>query len=185
MRSAKLIFLLSATALVAHEMVVAVAQSDISWPGRGLALAPQPAGHPMLPDPKLTPGATDPAVTQSTIKQTICKSGYTSTVRNVTEAEKRAVMVRYGLPLSELSKVEIDHFVSLEIGGSNDVTNLWPEYYDPAPGQSGYLGARQKDVVETELHREVCGGKINLSMAQLLIRTWPDYYRKLKSKGGR
>jgi hypothetical protein len=43
------------------------------------------------------------------------------TVRNVTEAQKKEVMQRYGLPESDLAKVEIDHFISLEIGGSNDV----------------------------------------------------------------
>jgi hypothetical protein len=140
------------------------------------------AQHAMLPNSKLTPGATDPAVTQDTIKDTICKAGYTSTVRSVSESEKKEVMARYGLPLSDLSLVEIDHFISLEIGGSNDVTNLWPQYYDAAAGQSGYLGARQKDVVETTLKRAVCSGKINLSMAQLTIRAWADYYRGLKAK---
>jgi hypothetical protein len=136
----------------------------------------------MFPDPKLTPGAANPAVTDATIRQTICKSGYTKTVRNVTEAEKQAVMQAYGLPLTDLPLVEIDHFISLELGGSNDQANLWPQYYDAAPGQTGYYGARQKDVVETSLKHAVCSGKINLSMAQLLIHTWPEYYRKLKAK---
>lgn len=37
-------------------------------------------GEP-LPDPACTPGAIDPAVTQANISSTICRSGYTSTVR--------------------------------------------------------------------------------------------------------
>ena len=139
------------------------------------------AEHSMLPDHKLTPGVTSPAVTQKTIHDTICKPGYTATVRNVSEATKKQVMQRYRLPESELSKVEIDHFFSLEIGGANDVENLWPQYYDPAPGQKGYLGARDKDVVETSLHRSVCSGKMTLAEAQQAIRSWPDTYRSLKS----
>ena len=35
----------------------------------------------VLPDPKCTPGATDPRVTQSNIQSTICVPGYTKTVR--------------------------------------------------------------------------------------------------------
>src|SRR5579871_4859124 len=45
------------------------------------------------PDPRCTPGALNPQVTQATIAQTICRAGWTATVRpveSVTEAEKRA-----------------------------------------------------------------------------------------------
>jgi hypothetical protein len=136
----------------------------------------------MLPDPKLTPGATDPHVTQTNIHQTVCVSGYTKTVRDVTEEEKKQVMERYGFPLSDLHLVEIDHYFSLEIGGSNDVKNLWPQYYLPAPGQKNYLGARRKDVVEDSLKRAVCSGKMTLVEAQEAIKTWPEAYRNLKTK---
>jgi len=145
-----------------------------------LASAFAAQNHPMLPDPKLTPGVADPAIAQGNIRETICKSGYTKTVRDVPESVKKEVMERYGLPLADLAKVEIDHFISLEIGGSNDPQNLWPEYYDSAPGQRGYLGARQKDVVETALHRAVCSGKMTLGEAQTAIRTWPAAYRAMK-----
>jgi hypothetical protein len=138
------------------------------------------ADHPMLPDPKLTPGATDSRVTQANIHTTICQPGYTATVRSVPQSVKHQVMVRYGLPISDLSLVEIDHDISLEIGGSNEVANLWPQYYDPAPGQVGYLGAREKDVVETALHRQVCSGEITLKQAQDAIRHWPEVYRQIK-----
>lgn len=146
-----------------------------------LALFAASKPHPLLPDAKLTPGVVDPRVTQRTIKTTICRDGYTATVRNVSTAEKRQVMQRYGLPASELSKVEIDHYLSLEIGGSNDVRNLWPQYYEAASGQKDYLGAREKDVVETHLHREVCAGTMTLDEAQDAIKMWPELYRELKA----
>ena len=146
------------------------------------AQAPLMSKHSEYPDPKLTPGATSPAVTQANIKTTICKAGYTATVRNVTTAEKNQVMDRYGLPHTELHLVEIDHFVSLELAGANDVTNLWPQYYDAAPGQLNYLGARMKDVVETDLHRRICSGAITLEQAQQIIKTdWVAEYQKIQA----
>jgi len=132
--------------------------------------------HPMMPDPKLTPGATDPHVTQSNIGQTICKDGYTKTVRDVTQAEKNQVMRRYGLPLSDLKLVEIDHWYSLELGGSNDIANLWPQYYKTSTDTDSYLGAREKDVVETDLKRAVCSGAATLPAAQNAIRMWVHLY---------
>jgi hypothetical protein len=51
------------------------------------------------PDLACTPGARNPAVTQSTIDSTICKKGYTTTVRppvSVTRAEKTASLAAYG-----------------------------------------------------------------------------------------
>jgi hypothetical protein len=136
------------------------------------------ADHAMLPDATLTPGATDARVTQANVKNTICKPGYTSKVRSVSAAQKREVMTRYSLPTSDLKLVEIDHFISLELGGSNDIANLWPQYYAPAPGQVGYLGAREKDTVETSLHRDICKGKTTLAEAQTAIRSWPEVYRE-------
>lgn len=69
---------------------------------------------------------------------------------------------------------EIDHLISLEIGGSNDIKNLWPEPYAPAPN------AHQKDLVENWLHREVCAGRMVLPMAQHQIATdWFAVYQRM------
>lgn len=136
--------------------------------------------HAMLPITKLTPGATDPRVTEITAHNTVCKVGYTSTVRSVSSATKRAVMKAYGLPVSDLHLVEIDHLISLEIGGSNDAKNLWPQYYQAAAGQRDYLGARDKDVVENWLKRQVCSGAMTLKVAQEAIKTWPEWYARIK-----
>lgn len=45
------------------------------------------------PDLELTTGIADEAVTQENISKTICKSGYTVKVRNVTEAEKSLLLM--------------------------------------------------------------------------------------------
>jgi hypothetical protein len=124
------------------------------------------------PNKKLTPGATDPRVTQATIQETICKPGFTATVRNTSLATKKLVFERYGIAWADHALYEVDHLVSLELGGADVVTNLWPEPYN------GALGARQKDVVETTLKREVCAGKRTLKDAQARIKNWvPEYHR--------
>jgi hypothetical protein len=144
------------------------------------------AEHPTMPDARLTPGATDPAVTQATIHKTVCVTGYTAKVRHVPESEKKEVARRYGLDESELSKVEIDHFISLENGGSNEVENLWPQYYaTPQQVRShSYYGAREKDVVETYLHRQLCAEKITLQEDHDLLHDWLNVYKKLKGLDG-
>jgi hypothetical protein len=76
------------------------------------------------------------------------------------------------------SQVETDHFVSLELAGSNSEKNLWPQPF------SGPWNAHQKDAVENYLHRQVCLGKMTLEEAQRQIRTdWRKVYQeKIKKR---
>ena len=114
-----------------------------------------------LPDPACTPGAVDPAVTQSNIRSTICSPGYTATVRpsaSDTDRWKRVAEQAYGTT----GTGEYDHLVSLELGGANATSNLWPE-----PGSI----PNAKDAVENRLHKEVCDGRISLAAAQQAIAT--------------
>jgi hypothetical protein len=119
-----------------------------------------------LPDSSCTPGAIIPTAT----KAQICVSGYSSTVRNVPVAEKNAVYAEYGITSHTAGQYEVDHLISLELGGSNDITNLWPEAANPVPG------FHQKDAFENQLHKEVCDGTISLAEAQKEIATnWLQY----------
>ncbi|TNC20831.1 hypothetical protein [Amycolatopsis alkalitolerans] len=117
-----------------------------------------------LPDPSCTPGATNPAVTQADIRSTVCRSGWTKTVRppeSYTEKLKRQGINGYGDSDRNLGDYEEDHLISLELGGApSDPRNLWPE-----PGSS----PNAKDKVENALHRAVCDGKITLAAAQHTI----------------
>lgn len=123
----------------------------------------------IYPDPALTPGDVLPGVTA----QQVCVPGYSSGVRNVTSAEKAQVFKRYGIP-DVAGKYEVDHFVSLELGGSNNLANLWPEPYAPPPG------AHEKDKVEDYLHAQVCKGAMTLAEAQRSITTdWYAVYRRI------
>jgi len=126
-----------------------------------------------LPDPRCTPGSADPAVTQGNIRQTICRPGYTKTVRPSASQTDRfkydVAYPAYGTPRSE--KTELDHLVSLELGGSNDATNLWPES-PPTPNP--------KDKVENALHAAVCDGRVTLAAAQNAIASdWLTAEKKL------
>jgi hypothetical protein len=116
-----------------------------------------------LPDPACTPGVADPRVSQDNLGATICRSGYTSTVRppvSYTERLKREGMVAYGFTDS-IAEHEEDHLIALELGGSpDDPRNLWPE-----PGRS----PNAKDEVENQLYALVCSGQVTLARAQAAI----------------
>jgi hypothetical protein len=129
----------------------------------------------LYPNPTLTPGDVFPNVTA----KEVCVSGYSSGVRAVSSDEKAAVYQRYGIP-NETGKHEVDHFISLELGGSNMVTNLWPEPY-VTPDAPGQIGAHEKDKVENYLHDQVCKNAMSLQQAQEQIRTdWYAVYLKIK-----
>ncbi|MDX3803276.1 hypothetical protein [Streptomyces sp. AK04-3B] len=130
-------------------------------------------GEP-LEDPKCTPGAISPAVTQANLKSTICrKGGYTSGIRPsayITGKEKRLNSASYGYT-GRMGDAEYDHLISLQLGGDpNDYRNLWVEPADP--GHRAGSGVNNlKDPVETKLHTAVCSGKITLAQAQQAIVT--------------
>ncbi len=124
------------------------------------------SGRFSLPDPRCTPGATDPAVDQQNLDETVCRVGYTKTIRPpeaITEPEKEASIAAYG-DHDPLHDYEYDHLVPLELGGAgNDPRNLWPEK------RGSFGAARVKDRLENFLHRAVCSGRMSLRAAQLGI----------------
>ena len=120
-----------------------------------------------LPDNLCTPGGIFTTAT----KEMICVSGYSKKVRNVPSRTKAAVYKQYGVTTRIAGQYEVDHLVSLELGGSNDIANLWPEPADPTPG------FHEKDVVENQLHDQVCTGQISLADAQKQIaENWVALY---------
>jgi hypothetical protein len=123
-----------------------------------------------LPDKECTPGAVFSHIT----KDEVCTSGYSSNVRNVSIKTKDAVYREYGIISHEPGEYEVDHLISLELGGSNDIANLWPESADPRPGY------HEKDKVENYLHDEVCSGRMNLQEAQSKIANdWLEVYKEI------
>ena len=129
-----------------------------------------------LPDAACTPGA----IIATATKEQICQSGYAKNVRDVPESEKSDVYREYGIASHRAGQFEVDHLVSLELGGSNDIANLWPEAADPRPG------FHEKDQVENYLHDQVCSGQLDLAAAQQQIATnWFAVYQDMpKGRSG-
>lgn len=123
----------------------------------------------VLPDPARTPGDV-----LTTDTRQICSPGYTQTMRNVPEAIKRQVYQEYGILSHNPGEYEVDHLISLELGGSNSIRNLWPESYISKP-----LNAHVKDAMENKLHQLVCAGKLPIQEAQRMIaQDWTAAYQR-------
>lgn len=120
----------------------------------------------------MTPGATNPAVTQDTIRQTVCVPGWSASVRppaSYTTSLKRAQLKALGYADQVLADYEEDHFDSLEIGGSpTSPLNLWPE---------PIASARKKDVEENALHKAVCANPPTLTLAAAQAKMREDWSR--------
>ena len=123
----------------------------------------------LYPNATLTPGAV-----LTTDASTICRAGYASSVRNVSSVTKKQVYAEYGLSYPQATGAyEVDHFIPLEIGGSNDITNLWLEPATPTPG------FHQKDQFENFEHKQVCDGAVTVAEAQSrMVSDWYFYWEE-------
>ncbi len=129
-----------------------------------LGCTSEPAALSSTPSP--TPssarlvGTLNPAVTQATIRTTICVAGWTAKVRppaSYTGPLERRQIRELGLSGGP-ADYELDHLMPLALGGApRDPANL-----RPVPLKV----AKQHDVWETRLHRAVCDGSSTLDGAQ-------------------
>jgi hypothetical protein len=124
----------------------------------------------IYPNPELTLGAV-----MTIDKSIVCVTGYTSTVRDVSVSLKKKVYAEYNTQYPQTKgSYEVDHFIPLELGGSNDLTNLWLEPAEPRPG------FHEKDKVENYLHDQVCNHNMSLIEAQNEIKNdWYSVYLKI------
>ncbi len=188
-------------------LVQQVAAIAVILAGTQLVSAQKKGDPAIYPNAKMTPGKINPDITQANLTSTVCSKDWTGinkftgkpakgtdVVRppvSVTDKIKTRTMKAYGFT-GAASQYELDHFISLELGGCPDcVANLWPEAYGDAkhpmtvveraaferdhPGETTILpGSSQKDKVEDHLKSEMCKGKITLAQAQKIIST--DWY---------
>jgi hypothetical protein len=111
----------------------------------------------------------------------ICTPGYSKCIRNVSQATKKAVYEDYGDPegnhhgYCDVNQgCEVDHLISIELGGSNEQKNLWPQPYSGLT-----FNAHVKDRLENFYHAQVCSGAIPLATAQKEIsENWVAGYKK-------
>jgi hypothetical protein len=126
---------------------------------------------PLEPSRKLTPGATR----QVDLRE-VCGAGRDSdrTARAIPVPVQRQVFREYGMDGAPPKDFEVDFLITPELGGSNDIHNLWPEpYYSTA------WNAHVKDELEDRLHQMVCDGQLDLTTAQRDISAdWILAYKK-------
>jgi hypothetical protein len=110
----------------------------------------------MLPDPVCTPGSYDPAISAALL----CNPAYRTSSYRPPSSETTTFKYGVSEPAYGEHSVsgELDHLVSLELGGSNDATNLWVE--------AGHI-PNPKDAVENALHAWVCAGGAGVAQGRL------------------
>jgi hypothetical protein len=130
-------------------------------PGAGQSAVPR-----NLPSRVLTPGFLNPEVTQANLSSTVCVSGYSATIRPPTSYTNflKTEELRYRKMPGAVSDYQLDHFISLSLGGSPfDTRNLWMES-EPE--------ARVVDKLEAGWHRDLCAGRLTLKQAQTAERAY-------------
>lgn len=111
---------------------------------------------PELPAHVCTPGALRSDVDPAHLELTVCKPGWSDSIRPPTAETNRmktAAMIAYGIPASQRSVTELDHEIPEWAGGASDAANLWPEVSDQ-PGKGIH---NTKDEVENRVHTQICG----------------------------
>ena len=110
-------------------MLVVLGTMGRNGPVSGIAVSATAAtAPPLVPDPQQTPGAT-----LEVTKDEVCVPGYAKKIRHVPTAVKQQVYAAYGIESHAPGEYEVDHLISLELGGSNAITNLWPQSYQTQP----------------------------------------------------
>jgi len=143
-----------------------------------LILATSAALADDIPDLSKTPGVARAGLT----KKRICEIKWGKDERHVTASMKMEVFALYGysgyddprcVPKGKRT-CEIDHLVSRELGGADEVKNLWPQAYGTSP-----WNASLKDKLENRLNKEMCAGHITLKQARdILVNDWRVAYKK-------
>jgi len=127
---------------------------------------------------------TIPATAIRTLNvQDICTTK-TSTIRDVSLSVKKQVYKNAGITYGERvlcsQGYEVDHRISLQLGGSNDISNLQLQAYCTKQElafnfpKTVLYDARAKDSLENSLHKDICSGKITAEQAQTIIYNWSN-----------
>jgi hypothetical protein len=132
-----------------------------------------------VPDPACTPGSINPTVKLAVLNN---KSFTTACVRDkaTSAAKKKTAYAAYGLssPKSNTGSTqtcELDHLVSIELGGADTLDNIWPQC-GPPDTQLAQRYFKVKDRVENYLKVQVRAGQMTLAATQKGIAAdWTQY----------
>jgi hypothetical protein len=133
-----------------------------------------------LPDPRCTPGAVNPTLTLSVLKNSDFSTGPCVRDKATSADAKNTTYGWYGIarPPNNVGKTQVcekDHLISLELGGADTLANIWPQC---GPDQNALNDRyfKRKDMVENYLAAQVRAGQIDLSTAQHGIASdWTQY----------
>ena len=160
----------SLAAGVAAAMVLTVAALGIVYRSRNQISSHGGVLTPLEPSRKLTPGA----VRQVNLRDVCGAPRDEDQVRVVPASLQHQVFQEYGIEGARPKDYEVDFLITPELGGSNDIHNLWPESY-----YSTVWNAHVKDELEDLLHAKVCSGEVDLNTAQRDISSdWISAYKK-------
>jgi hypothetical protein len=164
-RSQPLVYLYAAIAIAAVSITLFRGQSHF------FRFEPMPQLEArLLPDRGLTPGATRPVGLADICPQTDDDDLDPA----VSPSTKQTVFQEYGVTDTPVENFQVDYLINPQLGGTDDVRNLWPEPY-----KSKVWNARAKDALENRLHNMVCSQQIDLAEAQHEIATnWIAAYKK-------
>jgi Putative zinc-finger len=129
------------------------------------------AEGPLEPRPNLTPGAV-----RAVGKAEVCSANIEEDrkVHVIPASLREEVFREYGMSAARPQNFEVDFLITPELGGSNDIRNLWPEPY-----RAPVWNAHVKDQLEDRLRDMVCSGEIDLATAQHDIAVdWIVAYKK-------
>src|SRR5450432_696753 len=122
-----------------------------------------------LPDAQLTPGAV-----RTVASREVCGSRPDPSTFQIPATLQNKVFQEYGMPDVPPENYEVDYLITPELGGADDIRNLWPEPYADTE-----WNAHVKDQLENYLRDQVCEGRMNLSTAQRDISVdWVSAYKK-------
>ncbi len=117
----------------------------------------------------LTPGAV-----REVNQAAMCAMGEEGERPAISHRVAMEVFRSYGIHDPQPRAYEVDYLIPPDLGGSDDVRNLWPQPYN-----EGTWNARVKDALEDRLRTMVCTGTLELSTAQQELATdWIGAYQR-------
>jgi hypothetical protein len=138
----------------------------------------------LLPDPDCTPGAINPALTVTVLHDrrfsTRCVRDKATSAGRKTDTYDWYHQNHPARNTGKTQVCELDHLISLELGGADTLDNIWPQC-GPARVSLNNRFFKQKDTVENYLAWLVKNDRIDLDEAQQGIATdWTQFIDQAK-----
>lgn len=136
-------------------------------------------GYP-IPDPTCTPGAVNPTVTAAVLKDPAFR---TACVRDAATSEGRKEITYswYGITPPANNRgpsqtCELDHLVSIGLGGADTLDNIWPQCGGPPGAAVGQRFFKVKDAhAELSLMRQVKAGADLRTIQTRIAQDWTQF----------